>query len=305
MSVDSEAVERALRLAAFMSSHHVATLNEIVLHVEGFDPDAEYEAKRKAVQRDFKELRSTWGIHAEWDNPRQTYTLRPGFFTQGERHALIAASELIGVEGISGKAAEEFVRIGTAVDDRNQRVIVTVQEHLLVFRDAIAQRHRVAFGYHDQPRELEPWGLGLWRNHWYVRGIDRLHPLDDGGSRTYRLDRIQGTPHPLDPAESYEIPDSFDPDEPFNLDPNAWGHDTPVTVRVDVDLDDSRRFERDFRAREVDRSEHCVAYDIDVREYRSFCDRILHFGPRVVVRSPDSIVTMLTDRLRALADGAV
>jgi predicted DNA-binding transcriptional regulator YafY len=301
MNVDSEAVERALRLAVYMSNHPVATLNEIAIHVEGYDPDANFETKRKKVQRDFAVLREQFGIHADWSDGRANYTLRPGFFTQGERLALIAASDLIGVEGISGAAAEELIRIGAAVDDRNQRVIVAVQEHIHKFRDAIAARRGVAFRYHDQDRLLEPWGLGLWRNHWYVRGIDRLWPLEHGGSRTYRLDRIQDTPRLLDPSGDYLIPPDFDPDAPYNLDPNAWGHDAPVTVQVEVELDDRRRFARDLQATEIARSDTTVTFEVAVREYRSFCDRILHFGPRAVVRSPEVIVTMLTDRLRALA----
>ena len=56
--------------------------------------------------------------------------------------------------------------------------------------DAVRQAAVVRFDYRGQPREVDVAGLRFRTGHWYLVGFDR----DRGEARTFRVDRIDGTP---------------------------------------------------------------------------------------------------------------
>ena len=135
---------------------------------------------------------------------------------------------MVAVEGLDGEPGA----IGSKVDDRLARVIVQVHDLVDDFRDAISTRTPVTFTHEGRTRVLEPWALGVWRNHWYVAGGDPAH---DHEMRRFRLDRIDAPPtgH-LDPAGepgSFTVVDWFDVDKAFDFDPNSWGHDPVLDAR--------------------------------------------------------------------------
>ncbi len=57
-----------------------------------------------------------------------------------------------------------------------------------------------------QPRQVQPWGVVLWRAHWYLVG----HDLDRGAQRVFRASRISGAVHPLGDPGAFEVPSDFD-----------------------------------------------------------------------------------------------
>ena len=105
MADETTPTERIFNLAAYLKrcGPEGSTLDDLTLHVAGYAHDVgrdetgrltagtpEWEALRKLLQRDLKDLRNVWGVDAEYDETDHIYRLRPPFFTPKERAALIA-----------------------------------------------------------------------------------------------------------------------------------------------------------------------------------------------------------------------
>lgn len=305
-------VERMLRLAAYFKLRRGAgvTLNDICSNVPGYDAnfdaggtlvkDGQWEAVRKKVRRDLRQLGEVFGILVSFDDGTQEYRLEPPFLTAEERDALVAASALVRVDGIDD---EHLAALGAAVDADGQRIVVRVHRHLLALRAAVAARRAVAFRYRGNERVFEPWAVGLWHDRWYTIGYDR----GAGEQRVYRLDRVEddGTAPVIRDAgvaEHNELPEGFDADDALVLDPNNWGHDPLQVARVEVDGVWAQQFQREFAARVVDATEHCTVFEMKVRHYESFRDRMLGFGTHARVVAPDALVTHVTSWLAAMVD---
>jgi predicted DNA-binding transcriptional regulator YafY len=299
------AVERMLRLAAYFKLRRgqQVTLADICANVPGYDANFEtdgglikdgvWEAVRKKVRRDLSLLADVFGIRVEFDNDTQKYRLLPPFLSTDERDVLVAAAALVRVDGIDD---EQLTALGAAVDAHGQRIVVRVHRHLLALRSALASRTPVRFRYHDTERVFEPWAVGLWRDRWYTVGFDQR--ADE--KRVYRLDRFdedhdRPVIEPAPDAGSYDIPDGFDADEALVLDPNNWGHDPPVRAVVRVDDDWIQHFARDF----ADATRDGSTFQLVVRHYESFRDRLLGFGRHVQLLEPPALV----EEMRAWLSG--
>lgn len=103
--------------------------------------------------------------------------------------------------------------------------IVPDDPSLPLLRDAVATRTAVKFRYRDLDRIVEPWGILLRSGFWYLIGFDRGR--DD--RRTYRIDRISGTPGSAKAAmidgDTFDRPSDFDASAAFPADPKAIGAD--------------------------------------------------------------------------------
>lgn len=309
--------ERILALAAYLDAHRrdPITLDDIARDVPGYREDAdgsdpapvlvkhskEWEAVRKKLQRDLDDLGAQWGITVDYDDGEHHYRLAPPFFTAGERAALISAAAVVAVEGVH---RGEPGAIGSKVDDRLARVIVSVHDLVDDFRDAIAGRTPVTFGHEGRVRVLEPWALGVWRNRWYVAGGDPDHGND---MRRFRLDRIDVSPsgHLATAGEpgSFTVPDWFDVDKAFDFDPNSWGHDPVLDARVRVATDHAVAFVDEFGGAVAARDSDHVVVALAVRHYESFRNRLFGFRGNAVVEAPPELVAQVREHLRAVAAG--
>jgi predicted DNA-binding transcriptional regulator YafY len=228
--------------------------------------------------------------------------LRSAFFTTEERRALIAAAAAVDVEGIDDEPV--LGELGAAVGDGDRRIVLSVPSLVRQLSDAIRERRPVRFGYHGRTRTLHAFAVGRWRTHWYVVGSE------DGSDdrRRYRLDRIEPLTDDeviaLGDANGYVIPAGFDAVDAMRLDPNDWGTDPLAVARVRVDADHAHTFQHELGGRVVERTPGSQTFEIDVRHYDSFRDRILGFGTRAVVVSPDALVALVRDHLAAVAQGA-
>src|SRR5262245_26361609 len=78
--------------------------------------------------------------------------------------------------------------------------------------EAVRDRRPVSFGYRgagrssSQQRNLEPWGVVNRHGRWYVAGLD----TDRGGTRVFRLSRIDGPVSFRGRAGSVTVPDGVD-----------------------------------------------------------------------------------------------
>jgi proteasome accessory factor B len=96
--------------------------------------------------------------------------------------------------------------------------------------DAVRTGGGVEFGYRGERRHLDPAGLRFRDGFWYVIGFDR----DRGEARTFRVDRIEGSPESGGPATAH-LPDDFDVESAFSRDPWQFGDGQEVLVDVLVD----------------------------------------------------------------------
>lgn len=303
--------ERILRLAAYANHASAGFTLDDVTSVPGYETNAprddmgdlasgtpEWETLRKKVSRDQTDLAQAWGIHVDYNPVDAVYRIRPPFFTPEERRAIIAAAATVDVEGLDDGGLGE---VGSAVDDHAAQVIVSVHPIVARLRDAIATRTPVQFGLNGRVRHVAPWALGTWRNRWYLVGRD----FDADADRVFRLDRIEAngerTVESWGAAGSYVIPESFDAEAAFDLDPNSWGHDPCRTTRVRVEADHVAAFIGEFGGIIVDRDESSATIELDVRHYESFRNRILAFRGRAIVVSPPDMAALTVDHLVAIA----
>lgn len=308
-----DATQRILRLAAYLADRRTTpvSLGTLTADVPGYDADAPrdergelvagtrgWETARKRVQRDLDVLDRTLGIEVE--SGPDGYRLRPPFFTAAERRALIAAAAAVDVEGVDEEPA--LGGLGTAVDARTQRIVLSVPARVRDLSDAIRRRAPVRFRYHGRTRTVDAYALGRWRTHWYVVG--REH--DSDSVRKYRLDRIEDTDDDAavhsGTAAAYEIPPDFDAVEALRLDPNDWGRDPEVVARLRVDRDHAHTVQYELGGRVVERDAETVVVEVIVRHYESFRERVLRFSDRVHVLDPPELVTMVRDHLRAIVE---
>lgn len=312
--------ERILALAAYLDAHRrdPVTLDDIARDVPGYrdEPDGsdgphpattltkqskEWESVRKKLHRDLDDLRTQWGIDVGYDDVEHHYRLAPPFFTAGERAALISAAAVVAVEGVH---TGEPGAIGSKVDDRLARVIVSVHDLVDDFRDAIASRTPVTFVHEGRVRVLEPWALGIWRNRWYVAGGDPDHAHD---MRRFRLDRIDVSPSGhltgAGAPGSVAVPEWFDVDKAFDFDPNSWGHDPVLDARVRVATDHAAAFVDEFGGDVVARDTDHVTVAFAVRHYESFRNRLFAFRGNAVVEAPPELVDQVRAHLHAVAAG--
>ncbi len=93
---------------------------------------------------------------------------------------------------------------------------------------AVADRQPVRFRYHGGASPVDPWRLSFRNGQWYLAGWDHSR----GGSRTFRLDRIESVPEFAGEPGSFERPPagSAVPPPPWQL-----GVDDEVTATLLVD----------------------------------------------------------------------
>lgn len=303
--------QRILRLAAYLADRNgtPVSLGTITTDVPGYETDAardergelvpdtrEWETVRKRLQRDIKVLDKSFGI--EVDTADHGYRLRGPFFTPGERRALVAAAASVDVEGVDDEPV--LGELGSAVDARTQRIVLSVPGRVRELSDAIRSRAPVTFRYHGRPRTVDAYALGRWRTHWYVVG--REH--DSDSVRKYRLDRFETVDDgpvvvPGD-RDTYTIPSDFDAVEELRLDPNDWGQDPEVVARIRVDRDHVHTFQYELGGRVVERADDTVVVEVSIRHYESFRERVLRFGERARVLTPPVLVDIVRDHLRAV-----
>lgn len=289
---------RILRLARYLDETPVVTLTQIVDELEGYGATGTGSAGlRKQLGRDLATLEASFGILVDYDPREAVYRLRPPFFTEDQRRALLAAAATVSVDGLDEAAPGE---IGSALDDQGARIVVTVHRRVTELRDAIATRTAVRFRYHGSERTVDAYAIGAWRNHWYVVG--REH--ESQRRNRYRLDRVEGPDDapaftPVGAVGAYEIPEDLDATAELRMDPNAWGHDPPLTAEVEVEADHLGAFAAEFDPESIEGAVASVA----VRHRIAFVMRLLGFRDHVRLLGPPELVEELRDWLAPQAEG--
>lgn len=262
-----EKTERLLNLVScLLAAHTPVPFSEIRGNVVGYDDSADAEAMEKRFDRDKAELRAL-GVPIEYvpmDKhgntgyliPKDRYFLPEISLTMEEAMVLavlhrmaveggaalgpnlLSALQKVSADNPLGEGLQESLAEQHAFGLRPGRGGEAEHEALEALTAAVISRRRVRFRYYgigrDQvsDREVEPWGLGYHRGHWYLAA----HDLRKAGIRSFRVDRIRGRVRASGPPGAFAVPDDFDVRERIGRSP--WQYDAerrPVRARVRFD----------------------------------------------------------------------
>jgi len=173
--------------------------------------------------------------------PRDRYQLPDPGLAEDELAALHLAASAVEVEGAWGRnavtgalwklAAAGAPRDSQPVDPaapRSVAVTLPAGERVATVFGAVADRQQVTFRYHGGVRVVDPWRLSFRNGQWYLAAWDHSR----GGSRTFRLDRIETAPQLVGEPGAFERPPAGSA-----APPPAWqlGDDEEVTATLLVD----------------------------------------------------------------------
>lgn len=173
---------------------------------------------------------------------------------------------------------------------------------------AMHAQHPVSFTYlagstgREEPRTVEPWGLGSRFGQWYLVGFDRGR----NAKRFFRLSRFTSAVTVQD-KERYSPPAGFNVRRELDSLPEL-----PVQSAI-VDVAAGRLHGLRKRATEVPAADGAPAgtpdggwdrLSVPFRDAEVLGEELASYGPNVVVSAPEELVTAVLRRLRAAADFA-
>ena len=236
----ADRLERLVNLTAtLLDTRRPLSLEEIAERVEPRYPD-ELVARRRQFERDKETLREL-GVPIEVDTldgfgSEQGYRIRPDDYylpsldlNDAELAALHVAVTAVRFEG--GAGLDALAKLGGRAGEGASTALaeLAVEPLVPVLFDAVSRRASLTFGYRDDERHVDPYGVVLRYGHWYVVGHDR----DRDAPRAFRVDRIDGTPV-TGPPNAFDPPDDVDAGAMVR-EPLTYGDDQPVDARVLVD----------------------------------------------------------------------
>ena len=191
---------------------------------------------------------------------------------------------------------------------------------LLPILNAMKGNHVVRLEYQDyfdaEPRKvlLEPYGVRVFRQRWYVIGIMENEPegeepselTNQGQIRRYALDRIQ---HLEATEEAFKMPRQFSVESYFAdaygiiVEPEEYNVER---IRLKVsDVNHRRQYLRSLplhhSQREVERHNDYSVFEIRVAPTYDFVQQILAMGSEAEVLSPDYVRAEIKRRIKEMA----
>ena len=302
-------VDRLERLTdlvlVLLNTKRPITLRELGDAVPGYPPEG--EARRQAFERDKRTLRDQGiAVVAESiEGPEQMgYRIRPEDFylpdlqLEGdEQAALNVAVAEVHLGDPSGRDALWRLGIPSPQALAEVAALPSIPALPALF-DAVRSRSSLTFGYRGDQRHVHPALLRFRQGRWYLVGFDR----DRDAARTFRVDRIEGSPSTGRPG-SAELPEGFDaeaalPDEPWKI-----GEDEIRPVRVLVDSLEAPRVVQQLGENSVSetRDDGSVVVELGVSNEPALVSWVLALGPHAEVLSPPQVREGLIAQLRSFA----
>jgi len=244
--------------------------------------------------------------------PRDRYQLPDPGLAEDELAALYLAASAVDVEGAWGRRAatgalwklaaagapEEAQQV-VALAPPGAAVTLPAGERVALLFGAVAERQQVQFRYHKSLRLVDPWRLSFRNGQWYLAGWDHSR----GGSRTFRLDRIETLPELVGEPRAFERPvtGSAAPPPPWQL-----GDDEEVvaTLLVDHDQADWAIDAVGATAGAQPRPDGSVVLAVAVTNRDAFRTFVLGFLDHAQLLGPPALVDDLIDWLEQAATPA-
>lgn len=301
-------VERVLNLLALLLDTRVPlTREEIVREVSGYPP--QISAYRRAFERD-KEVLRGMGVPITMEQVGDAgevgYRVRPNDYylpdldlSAEETAALRVAVSAISLGSQAGEGA--LMKLGGTADAEPAPIAsLPIAPALATLFEAFRHRAVVTFGYRNQTRTVEPWGLSSKRGHWYVVGFDH----DREAIRAFRADRIDGDVKVGDP-NAFDAPADFRTDDHIEDRPWLLGDEQAVSVQIAVDADYVDRVVAQVSGDTVvdERPDGGVVIELAVTNRVAFRSFLLGFGDHVEVISPSDVRAEIVAWLERCADG--
>lgn len=194
-------------------------------------------------------------------------------------------------------------KLGGAIGDDagvHGSATLTSAPHLSQVFEAVGQHRQMQFRYRDKDRVVDPFRLHHERGHWYVQG----HDHDAGESRSFRLDRVQGS---LTVGDQDSVQVSVDPAQhPIRLDAWALGEDEPVEAMVRIRAPQAAIAARlvGASATEAWEDDGSVVLTLPVRSRDGFRTFVLSFLDAAEVLGPEELRDDIVRWLEATAAGS-
>lgn len=237
-------------LLVLLDTTRPLSLREIVDRVPGY-PEG-HQARRQAFERDKRLLREE-GVKVlaipTGDDDQLGYRVDPNSYylpdldlDEREQAALNVAVAGVHIAHPIGRDALQ--KLGVGVESVRRAGLVSMVDlvtgegfdALPVLFEAVRTKAAVTFVHRGVERHVDPAALRFAKGQWYVVGYDR----DREAGRTFRVDRIEGVPE-CGQANSGQLPEGFDVDATFRLDPWEFGDGDAVDVLIAVDAAESGR----------------------------------------------------------------
>ena len=279
------------------------TLRELGDAVPGFPPEG--EARRQAFERDKRTLRDQGiaVITEPIEGPEQMgYRIRPEDFylpdlqlEPDEQAALNIAVAEVHLGDPSGRDA--LWRLGIpSLESLAPVANLPSLPALPVLFGAVRSRATVTFEYRGELRHVDPALLRFRQGWWYLAGFDR----DRDAARTFRVDRMDGTPTTGTPGSAC-LPPDFDaeaaiPDEPWKI-----GEEATRSVRVLVDALEGPRVVQQLGEQSVSehRSDGSVVVELEVSNKSALISWVLALGTHAEVLEPPEVRAAIVEWLSA------
>lgn len=332
-------LERITNLVlALLDTPRPLSLREIGGAVAGYP--SEPGALRQAFERDKRTLREG-GIPVAVErvdgDDQVGYRILPEHYylpelalDPDEEEALAFAVAAVRIEG--GVGRDVLAKLGApGLADLPPVAVLPSLPALGPLQQAVRSRSLVSFGYRGRRRAVEPYGLLFRSGAWYLVGRDR-NAGDDGGLRTFRVDRLEDAPE-LGEVDAYVPPPGFDAAAELRLAP--WDAPMPrpassgaharrpaavtgagseravgdgegteaLEVVVEVDVREARAALAlaGPGALEARRPDGSVRLRFKVGDEAAFVGWALGCGDAVEVVEPGELRALVVDRLRAAA----
>jgi proteasome accessory factor B len=315
-----ERLERLVNLvAALLDARQPLSREELRVRVGGYSDDA--DSFRRNFERD-KELLREMGMPLVLEPldrsqpegatgyriPRDRYQLPDPGLADDELSALHLAASAVDVEGAWGRSAAtgalwklaaagapHGTELMAAAHPSAAAVTLPAGDRVAVLFGAVAERQPVRFRYHGAPRLVDPWRLSFRNGQWYLAGWDHSR----GGSRTFRLDRIESAPEPAGPPGAFERPPagSSVPPPPWQL---GDDEETIATLLVDPGQADWAVTAAGPASVTERRHDGSVVLAITVTNRDAFRAFVLGFLDHAQLLGPPALVDDLIDWLEQL-----
>ena len=297
-----------------VSTARPLTLREIVAEVPGY-PDGG-DALRQAFERDKRTLRDE-GIPVRAEplggEAQIGYRIRPSDFylpdlglSVAEQVALNLAVAGVRAQDLTGRDA--LVKLGCLdLATRASPIASLPSIPALVPLYEIARGGDCAqFSYRGERRLVSPNALAFRRGHWYLLAWDHTRRAP----RTFRVDRIEGSPRRVQPpAGSGPPPGSeLDLDQMLELGPWGSGPEESVTARIWVDRIEAPRVRQELSSalelKELPGQQGAIEVLLEVGNRTAFRDWLLGMLHHAVVLGPADLREEITTWLEAFSSRA-
>jgi proteasome accessory factor B len=309
--MSDQKTERLLNLTmALLATRKYLTKGEIFQSVAGYGGST--ESMERMFERDKDDLRSL-GIEIEVGSLDAYFEDEFGYLIQPDQYgldlgeltprelALISVATNSWTNSTLSASAQSALRklrsLGVPIDSEELGMgwvkFENQQPNFDQIWQAFEARKSIRFNYCSTVtsiRNVNPYGLTLWRGFWYLIGFD----LDKKEVRVFKISRIDGPIELFGRANSYEIPPGFNITDHIKV----LVPEEPKIAELEVRKNRGHVFRTSGSCSPIDEEWDQIRVHYDYEE--AFLRKILWFGADVKVISPTDLVTKIVGRLEGL-----